>query len=71
MLGSVSSVCLSSTSPVDAFDVSISGASAATVIVSSTAPTSSTISSVRNCCVPMRASFRSKVLNPCTDARTV
>src|SRR5262249_34204690 len=71
MLGSVSSVLLSRTSPVEAFDVSISGASADTVIVSSTAPISSTMSRVRNCWVPIRASRRSNVLKPLTAARTV
>ena len=51
--GSASSVSLLSTSPVEAFDVSMSGASPATVIDSSTAPTSSIRSSVMNCCVPI------------------
>jgi hypothetical protein len=67
-LGSVSSVLLSSTSACDAFDVSISGASAVTVIVSDTVPTSSVMSSVTNCCAPMRTPRRSKVLNPWTPA---
>jgi hypothetical protein len=71
MLGSVSSVLLSRTSPVDAFEVSMSGASAETVMVSSTAPISSTMSSVRNCWVAIRASRRSNFLKPLTAARTV
>jgi hypothetical protein len=45
---------VSSTVPVDAFDVSISGVAAVTEIVSCTAPSSSVMSSVMNCCVPTR-----------------
>ena len=69
--GSVSSVLASRTSACDAFDVSISGASAVTVIVSSSVPTSSVTSSVTNVCVEMRMPRRSKPLKPVTDALIV
>jgi len=55
---------VSSTSPVDAFVVSMSGASPDTVMVSSTPPISSWMSSATNCCVPMRTPLRSNVLKP-------
>ena len=42
------------TAPVDAFDVSMSGDWPVTVIVSWSWPTSSGMSSVMNCCAPMR-----------------
>ena len=55
--GSVSSACWPSTSPVDAFDVSMSGAAAVTEISSEIDPTSITTSSVMNCCVPIVRPF--------------
>ena len=60
--GSSSRISRSSTPPCDAFDVSMSGASAVTVIVSSIVPTSSVRSSVTNCCVAIRMPRRSNVL---------
>ena len=57
--GSGSSVCRSSTPPVDAVDVSISGDWPVTVTISSIAPTSSVTSSVTNCCVPTTIPFDS------------
>ena len=72
MLGSVSSVVLSSTSPVDAFDVSISGALGGhRDRFLDGADLEARCRASRNCCVPMRASLRSNVLKPATDARTV
>jgi hypothetical protein len=56
--GSVCSVSELITVPVDAFDVSINGACPVTVMVSVTVPSSSTTSSVRNCCVPTRIAVR-------------
>jgi hypothetical protein len=68
-LGSVSSVLASRTSACDALEVSMSGASAVTVIVSWSVPTSIVTSSVTNVCVEIRMPRRSKVLNPATAAR--
>ena len=59
------------TLPVDAFDVSISGASPVTVMVSCSDPTSSLTSMVTNCCVATRTPLFSKVLNPVSSAFTV
>ena len=52
--GNTSSTSRSSVPPVEALDVSMSGAAPVTVIVSCNVPTSSVRSSVRNCCVPTR-----------------
>ena len=60
--GRLCSAWESITVPVDAFDVSISGASPVTVTFSVIAPTSIVRSRVRNCCVPMRIPPRSIVL---------
>ena len=69
--GRDSSVFWSKTSPVDALDVSISGAAPVTVTVSSRAPTSRITSSVMNCCVPIVSPLRSNVSEPRSAARTV
>src|SRR4029079_9790008 len=70
-VGIDSRLFVSSTSPVDAFIVSISGDSPVTVIVSASAPTSSWMSRPRKSCVPTRTPLRSKVLYPWTVALTV
>ena len=62
--GSVCSAAESSTVPVEALEVSMSGAAPVTVTFSSIAPTSNVRSSVKNCCVPMRMPARSIVLYP-------
>ena len=59
------------TPPVDALVVSISGDWPVTVMLSSRAPISSVTSSPTNACVLMTTPLRSKVLNPCTETRTV
>jgi hypothetical protein len=59
-----SSALVSITPPTDALVDSMSGASAVTVIVSSSCPTSSVTSRPTNCCVLMRTPLRSKVLKP-------
>ena len=61
-LGIDSSDFVSSTSPVDAFVVSISGDSPVTVIVSSSAPISSVMSRPTNCCTLTGTPLRSNVL---------
>ena len=53
-LGSVDSSSASITAPVDAVEVSMSGAAPVTVIVSWSWPTSRVMSTVRNCCVATR-----------------
>ena len=53
---------VSSTSPVDALVVSISGEAPVTVIVSSSAPISSVISRLRNDCTLTGTALRSNVL---------
>ena len=50
---------------------SMSGASPVTVTCSAIAPTSSVKSSTADCCVPMRNPFRTSVLNPGRETRTV
>ena len=52
--GRVSSTSRSSVPPVEALEVSMSGAAPVTVTVSCSVPTSSRMSRVRNCWVPMR-----------------
>src|SRR5207247_5592742 len=69
--GSVCSALESSTVPCEALAVSMSGDWPVTVTLSSIAPTSSSRSRTRNCCVPMRMPRRSTVLNPWSAARTV
>ena len=54
------------TPPTDALVDSISGASAVTVMVSSSVPTSSRMSRPTNCCVLIRTPCRSNERNPCT-----
>ena len=56
-----------STSPTDALDVSMIGVPT-TCTTSSRRPTSSTISSVTNCCVPIATPVWSNVLNPASVA---
>ena len=51
--GRVSSTSRSSVPPVEAFEVSMSGAAPVTVTVSCSVPTSSAMSMVRNCWVPI------------------
>ena len=70
-LGNDSSWRESITLPVEAFDVSISGASPVTVMVSCSWPTSSLMSMVTNCCVATRMPLFSKVLKPVNSALTV
>jgi hypothetical protein len=60
--GSVSSIALSSTPPVEAEDVSMSGDWPVTVTFSEIAPTSSVMSMVTNCCVPTITPLDSYVL---------
>ncbi len=70
-VGICSSAAVSMTPPVEAFAVSMSGASAVTVIVSSSEPTSSVMSRLRAACVLTRTPLRSNVRNPGTPTLTV
>ena len=69
--GSAAIVSVLRSVPVEAFEVSTSADCPVTVIVSSSVPTSSVMSSVRNCCVPIRRSVCTKVLNPVSVALMV
>src|SRR6059036_1112372 len=66
--GNVCNDSVSSTVPVDAFEVSTRGTSAVTATVSATAPTSSFKSSVTNCWVPIRIPVWSTALKPASEA---
>ena len=70
-VGSSCSCVESMTAPVEALDVSMRGACPVTVTVSWSVPTSSVMSSVTNCCAPIRTPRLSYALNPVNVALTV